>query len=201
MMRFVTVAVLLAGCAKPMVFEGETTLKIAGPPSVAPVAEAPPRVEVRDNAIVIHEKVQFEWDKAVILPASHDLLGQVAKVIVANPHIKKLRVEGHASADGNARHNQELSEQRAAAVRTYLVAHGVAAAILSSQGFGIDRPVADNGTPSGREANRRVEFNILEQDVTQRRVEIDKAGKEHIVEEKRLPTAGGASSPRSGGVR
>jgi outer membrane protein OmpA-like peptidoglycan-associated protein len=201
MMRFVTIAVLLAGCAKPMVFEGETTLKIAGPPAAAPVAAEPPRVEVRDNAVVIHEKVQFEWDKAVILPASHDLLDQVAKVVVANPHIKKLRVEGHASAEGNARHNLELSEQRAAAVRTYLVAHGVAATILSAQGFGIERPIADNSSPSGREANRRVEFNIVEQDVTQRRVEIDNAGKERIVEEKRLPKVGGASSSRSGGVR
>lgn len=196
-MRFVKLAILLAGCAKPVVFEGETTLKISGPPPAAPVAEAPPRVELRDNAIVIHDKVQFEWDKATILPASHGLLDQVAKVILANPHLKKIQVEGHASADGNARHNRELSEQRAASVRSYLVGHGVAANLLTSQGFGIERPIADNGTPDGREANRRVEFNIVEQDVTQRRVEIDQAGHEKIVEEKRInPKSGTPTSSR-----
>ncbi len=197
-MRFVMTATLLAGCAKPVVFAGESTLKISGPTSAAPVAEAH-RVELRDNAIVIHDKVQFEWDKATILPASHGLLDEVAKVIVANPHIKKIQVEGHASADGNARHNQELSEQRAASVRAYLVAHGVAATILVSKGFGIEHPIADNNLPDGREANRRVEFNITDQDVTQRRVEIDPAGKERIVEEKRLPKGG--ASARTGGVR
>lgn len=187
-------AVLLAGCAKPVVFEGDTMLKVTGPASAPPVAEEQPRVELRDNAIVIHDKVQFEWDKATILPASFGLLDQVAKVIVDNPHIKKIQVEGHASADGNARHNQQLSEQRAASVRTYLVQHGVSAGVLISKGFGIDRPIADNATPAGREANRRVEFNIVEQDVTQRRVEVDKAGHEKVLEEKRLPPSGSTST-------
>jgi OOP family OmpA-OmpF porin len=190
MLRFVSVAILLAGCAKPTVFTGESTFKISGPAPVAEAPPEPPRVELRDNAIVIHDKIQFEWDKATILPTSYGLLDQVAKVIIDNPHIKKLQIEGHASADGNARHNQQLSEQRAASVRAYLTSHGVAATTLVSKGFGIDRPIADNGTPTGREANRRVEFNIVQQDVTQRRVEIDKAGHEKIVEEKHVDRTG-----------
>lgn len=198
-MRFVTICALLGACAKPVVFAGDSSFKISGPPPAAPPVVEAPRVELRDNAIVIHDKVQFEWDKATILPASYGLLDQVAKVITSNPHIKKIQVEGHASADGNARHNQELSDQRAASVRKYLVEHGVAATTLVSKGFGIDRPIADNGTPGGREANRRVEFNITDQDVTQRKVEIDQAGKEKIVEEKRLPKGGGAT--RTGGLR
>lgn len=175
---------LVQACAKPVVFQGDRTIAITGqPPAPAPVAQDPPRVEVRDNKIAIAEKIQFAYDKATILPVSFDLLNEVAAVIKKNPHIKKIQVEGHASADGEARHNQKLSEERAGAVVAYLVEHGVAKELLIPRGFGIDRPIADNATKDGREQNRRVEFNIVEQDVTQRRVEIDKAGKEKVLEE------------------
>nr|HPK66330.1 OmpA family protein [Thermoanaerobaculia bacterium] len=55
-------------------------------------------------------------------------------------------------------HNQKLSEARAAAVRDYLTAHGVAASRLTSAGFGASQPVADNATELGRARNRRVEI-------------------------------------------
>src|SRR4051812_275454 len=106
MIRAITIAFVLAGCSKTVSFTGDQTIKIAGTPPAAPVVKAdPPRVELRDNKIVINEKIQFAWDQATILPASFSLLDQVAKVIDKNPHIKKLQVEGHASADGEARHN------------------------------------------------------------------------------------------------
>jgi outer membrane protein OmpA-like peptidoglycan-associated protein len=186
-------AIALLGCGGPVVFQGESTLKIAGapPPPPAPVAE-PARVEVRDNKIVINEKIQFEYDRATIMEVSFSLLNEVAAVIQRNPHIKKIQIEGYASSEGEAGHNQKLSEDRARSVMRYLVDHGVAAERLVSRGFGIDRPIADNGTAEGRERNRRVEFNILEQDVTQRRVEIDKAGKEKVLEEKTIRSSAGA---------
>jgi outer membrane protein OmpA-like peptidoglycan-associated protein len=182
---FPCAALLVAACSQPVAFRGEQTLKVSAAAPAAPVATVePPRVELRDNRIVIHEKVQFEWNQATILPVSFGLLDQVATVIKQNPHIKKLQVEGHASADGNARHNQQLSEDRARSVMKYLIDKGVAQSMLSSKGFGIDRPIADNESSQGREQNRRVEFNIVDQDVTQRRVEIDKSGKEKVLEEK-----------------
>ncbi len=194
MRSFVIATLLVAACSKPVVFQGEQTLKISGP-APAPVATVePPRVELRDNKIVIHEKVQFEWDRATILPVSFGLLDQVAKVILENPHIKKLQVEGHASKDGNAGHNQVLSDQRARSVMTYLVEHGVKQDVLVARGFGIEHPIGDNATSDGRELNRRVEFNILQQDVTQRRVEIDKAGREQVIDEKRMPADTSAAS-------
>ena len=58
-------------------------------------------------------------------------------------------------------YNQKLSEARAAAVKDYLVEHGVDAGHLSSKGFGKSRPIADNNTDAGRELNRRVELKIL----------------------------------------
>ena len=78
----------------------------------------------------------------------------------------------------------KLSDERAKAVRKYLVDHGVEADHLIARGFGITKPLASNDTEEGKEKNRRVEFNILEQDVTKRKVEIDPAtGKEKLIEE------------------
>jgi OOP family OmpA-OmpF porin len=191
-------AIGLWGCGGPVVFQGDTTMKITGtpPPVAAAPAPEPPRVELRDNRIEIHDKIQFEYDKARIMEASFGLLNEVAAVIQKNPQLKRIQVEGYASSEGEAEHNQKLSDDRARSVMRYLVEHGVAKDRLTSRGFGIDRPIADNATPDGREKNRRVEFNILEQDVTQRKVEIDKAGKERVLEEKtiRSSAAVGASS-------
>ncbi len=186
----------LGGCGgKPVAFQGESTLKIAGtpPPPAAPVAE-PPRVEVRDNKIAINEKIQFEYDQATIMAVSFSLLNEVASVIKKNPHIKKIQIEGHASSEGDATHNQRLSEDRARSVMSYLFKQGVPRATLTSRGFGIERPIADNETPDGREKNRRVEFNILEQEVTQRRVEIGPAGKEKVIEEKTIKSSGATTT-------
>jgi len=141
-------------------------------------------VEVRDNSIEIHEKIQYEVNKAVIKPESFGLLDEIVKVIQENAYIKKIQIEGHASAEGDAKHNMKLSDERAKSVRKYLVDHGVDAGRLIAKGFGITKPLASNDTEEGREKNRRVEFNILEQDVTKRKVEIDPTtGKEKLIEE------------------
>ncbi|HUJ60613.1 MAG TPA: OmpA family protein [Kofleriaceae bacterium] len=140
---------------------------------------------MRDNKIEIHEKIQFDWDKATIKPESDDLMNEIASVITKNPQIKKIRIEGHASSDGSEPHNLTLSDQRAKAVMKYLTEHGIAAAELTAKGYGSSKPIGDNSTAEGREQNRRVEFTILEQDVTQKKVEIDpKTGKEKVVDEK-----------------
>jgi OOP family OmpA-OmpF porin len=105
-------------------------------------------------------------------------------VIVENPQIKKIRIEGNASAEGSPQHNQKLSEDRARSVLTYLTEHGIAAGELVSIGHGADHPIADNTSEAGREQNRRVEFVILEQDVTHKKVEVDaQTGAEKVVDE------------------
>jgi OOP family OmpA-OmpF porin len=154
------------------------------PPVHVVETRPPPRVEVRDNKIEIHEKIQFDFDKATIKPASFDLMNEIAKVIAKNPQIKRLRIEGHASSEGNPGHNRTLSDQRAQAVMKYLDDHGIAAKELVAAGYGADRPIADNATEDGREKNRRVEFVILEQDVTHKKVEVDAGtGAEKVIEE------------------
>jgi outer membrane protein OmpA-like peptidoglycan-associated protein len=178
----------LASCGGPVAFQGQSTLAVNGtPPPPAPVVEAkaPPRVEVRDNKIEIHEMIQFDFDKATIKPESFSLMNEIGDVITKNPQIKSLRIEGYASSEGDVKHNQQLSDARAKSVMKYLVDHKIPAAELQAIGYGIDHPIADNSTDDGREKNRRVEFTILEQIVTKKKIEIDPTtGKEKVVEEK-----------------
>jgi OOP family OmpA-OmpF porin len=144
----------------------------------------PPRVEIRNNKIEFKEKIQFENNKSVILPESFSLLDDITKVFKDNENIKKVSIEGHASAEGDPKRNLTLSDERAKSVMKYIADHGIDAKRMTAKGFGITKPIADNTTEEGKEKNRRVEFNIIEQDVTKKKVEIDpKTGKEKVVEE------------------
>jgi len=182
----------LAGCGGITQFAGTQPFAIVGNPPAPPPPppeepKAPPRVELRDNKIDFKEKIQFEVNKATIKEESFSLLHDIAEVIRKNPQLKKLSIEGHASSEGDAKVNKKLSEQRAKAVMDHLVKkESIPAAQLASKGWGVEKPIADNASESGREANRRVEFLVVEQDITQKKVEIDaKTGKERVVEEKK----------------
>jgi len=118
------------------------------------------KVVLTPDKIEILEKVYFKSGKATIRSGSFNLLGQVAMVIKANPQIGKIRIEGHTDSRGNRKRNIRLSQDRAEAVRDYLVKRGVPADRLEAQGFGPDRPVVSNRTSKGREENRRVEFVV-----------------------------------------
>lgn len=169
----------LAGCSSPVVFQGKRTLVVTG----VPAAQAP-RVEVRARKIEIHDKIQFDDNRATIRSASLELMDEIGAVITKNPQIKRIRVEGHASAEGSRRHNKTLSAARARSVVKYLRDHGVPAGELVAVGYGSDRPIADNATAEGREKNRRVEFVIVEQDVVHQKVEVDAdTGQEKVIEE------------------
>jgi OOP family OmpA-OmpF porin len=173
-----------AACGGVTQFSGAQAFAITGAAAPQPVAEQP-RVELRDNKIEIKEKIQFEANKANIKSESNDLLHEIAEVIRKNPQVKKIMIEGHASAEGNDDKNLKLSRSRAKAVRKHLIKReGIPAEMLSSQGWGEDKPIADNETLEGREKNRRVEFLVVEQDVKTSKVEIDQSGKEKVVEEK-----------------
>lgn len=135
-----------------------------GKPDADPAKNGcPAAVRVTEQEIVILEQVQFKTGSAVILKASDDLLGQVAAVMTEHPEILKIEVQGHTDNRGGKKYNQRLSNKRAAAVVKWLVQRGhIDAGRLSSHGYGMDEPIADNGTPDGRQKNRRVQFKILE---------------------------------------
>jgi OOP family OmpA-OmpF porin len=188
-------ALMVAACGGVTAFQGQSAMSVVGtppapPPAPPPKEEPPPpppaRVEVRDNKIEITEKIQFEVNKAVILPQSFSLLDEIADTIKKNPHIKKLSIEGHASAEGDPARNIKLSDDRAKSVMKYLTDKGVEAPRLTAKGFGAKKPIGDNNTDEGREKNRRVEFVIVEQNVTEKKVEVDHSGKEKVLEEKKV---------------
>jgi outer membrane protein OmpA-like peptidoglycan-associated protein len=117
-------------------------------------------VTLTDRRIVIHDKVQFETDQAVIRPESHDLLRQVARVMFEHPELLMVSVEGHADSRGSEFYNLELSTRRAAAVKDFLVQQGISPLRLKSAGFGEDRPIVAEENEAAWEQNRRVEFVI-----------------------------------------
>ena len=103
--------------------------------------------------------VYFESGSASLLPESADALAQVATMLKANVGWK-VTVEGHTDSLGGAAPNLDLSTRRAVAVRDALIAQGgVSAAQLTTQGFGLTKPVETNDTPEGRARNRRVELS------------------------------------------
>jgi outer membrane protein OmpA-like peptidoglycan-associated protein len=88
------------------------------------------------------------------------MLGDIVRVMSDVPDMR-LRIEGHTDAQGDETANQALSERRAKAVRDYLVSKGVDASRLEAIGYGGTKPIDTNRTERGREANRRIEFQIL----------------------------------------
>lgn len=164
--RCAVLAVLLAGasaCGGPIAFVDTQPIAVAGdaPPPPPP---PPKRVEVLQDRIQINDTILFDFDKATIRPESHGLLNEIAQVIKANAHIKKLSIEGHTDSDGKDAYNLKLSDGRAAAVLQYLTGAGIAGSMLSSKGHGESRPIASNDDDEGKQKNRRVEFLITEQD-------------------------------------
>ena len=103
-----------AGCG-PIAFEDASALAISGsaPPVAEPEPEPQKRVEVRDNKIVINEKVQFEFDSAKILQVSHSLLDEVAQVIKDNPQIKQDRGPGARELGGRGQLQPQVVRQAA----------------------------------------------------------------------------------------
>jgi outer membrane protein OmpA-like peptidoglycan-associated protein len=81
--------------------------------------------------------------------------------ILKNKTKANVAVEGHTDNVGSAALNQQLSMQRANAVKEALVKQGIPADRMQAQGFGMTKPIADNNTPEGRQANRRTEIILL----------------------------------------
>jgi outer membrane protein OmpA-like peptidoglycan-associated protein len=121
-------------------------------------------VRLQAEKIEILDKVFFKTGQDVIENKSFPLLDNVAEVLNKHPEIAHIRVEGHTDNTGSDATNRDLSDRRAKAVVKYLTNKGVAADRVVGQGYGPERPVADNGTDEGRAANRRVEFVIVHDD-------------------------------------
>jgi len=126
-------------------------------------AEPPRRVTLlRKRRIEVKTAIHFEADRWRVLADSYLVLDEVADVLLRNPQIGQLRVEGHTDDVGDAAANKLLSENRARAIVDYLIGHGVDASRLQAVGYGQERPIASIKTNAGRTRNRRVDFVIVE---------------------------------------
>ena len=101
--------------------------------------------------------IYFDTDKATLRPDSEATLLQIQKLLITQSALK-LEIQGHTDNTGTRPHNDTLSEQRAAAVKAWLIAKGIGGDRLTSKGYADTKPVAPNTTPQGRALNRRVEL-------------------------------------------
>jgi outer membrane protein OmpA-like peptidoglycan-associated protein len=121
------------------------------------------RVSIGKGEILVKGVIHFGTNNADIRPDGQQLLDEVVDVLVRNPQIKKVRIEGHTDNRGVPDKNLALSKARAASVMSYLTKNGVDPLRLESEGYGASQPLVPNLTPANRARNRRVTFKILEQ--------------------------------------
>jgi outer membrane protein OmpA-like peptidoglycan-associated protein len=119
-------------------------------------------LETRDTArglVVNMSDVLFDSGKYTLRPLAREKLAKISGIVLAYPSLK-LAVEGNTDSVGTEIFNQQLSEQRAEGVRSYLTHQGIPESSTTAMGFGKTRPIASNDTSEGRQQNRRVELVV-----------------------------------------
>jgi OOP family OmpA-OmpF porin len=105
--------------------------------------------------------IQFDFGKAKVSRKSYPLLDEAVGVLKEHSGLR-LAITGHTDSVGSRDRNLQLSEQRAQAVKDYMVEKGIAEDRLQARGAGPDEPIGDNATAAGRQSNRRIEFRIVQ---------------------------------------
>ena len=119
-------------------------------------------LETRDTArglVVNMSDVLFDSGRYTLRPLAREKLAKISGIVLGYPSLK-LAIEGNTDSVGTEAFNQQLSEQRAEGVRTYLTQQGVPESSTTATGFGKTRPIASNDTSEGRQQNRRVELVV-----------------------------------------
>jgi outer membrane protein OmpA-like peptidoglycan-associated protein len=119
-------------------------------------------LETRDTArglVVNMSDVLFDSGKFTLRPLAREKLAKISGIVLAYPTLK-LAIEGNTDSVGTEAFNQQLSEQRAEGVRSYLTQQGVPESSTTATGFGKTQPIASNDTSEGRQQNRRVELIV-----------------------------------------
>ncbi len=119
-------------------------------------------LQTKDTArglVVNMPDVLFNVNSSTLKPTARERLAKVAGILIAYPDIH-VEVDGYTDTTGALDYNQRLSQERADAVRSYLVQQGVPSTSIEAKGFGPNDPVAPNATPEGRQQNRRVNLVV-----------------------------------------
>ncbi|HOT28777.1 MAG TPA: OmpA family protein [Candidatus Ozemobacteraceae bacterium] len=112
--------------------------------------------DLRQDSRIVFRDITFDLNSSTIKPESYPTLQRLLFLIQSNAESRFL-IEGHTDSTGDASVNQQLSVERAEAVKTWLVNNGIAGDRLETVGFGASQPTASNDTEEGRLQNRRVE--------------------------------------------
>jgi outer membrane protein OmpA-like peptidoglycan-associated protein len=144
----------------PVAFDSAAAARQANDAALESLRALPPEPTIEQalaalNGIVVN----FASNSDAVPPEATELLKSAAIVIAGLPPETRILVTGHTDNVGDAAANLVLSRRRAQAVRAVLVGHGAPATVLSAHGLGDSRPVADNGSETGRFRNRRIEFS------------------------------------------
>jgi outer membrane protein OmpA-like peptidoglycan-associated protein len=132
-------------------------------PAAEPAVQDPDDVHIEGDHLVIDRHINFKTNSDEILEDSFDLLDHIAQTLKNHPEITTMHVIGHTDAQGNAQHNKQLSERRAASVVAALKERGVSQA-LDAAGKGKTEHLCNEDTPECHAKNRRVEFVIEKSD-------------------------------------
>ncbi len=126
---------------------------LTAPPIVVAPSEPPP---VAPAPRFVLSGVQFETGSAKLTADSHARLDTIVEYLTHKPSAA-IEISGHTDNVGGDKKNKRLSQQRADAVRAYLIAKGIDGSRITAVGYGDERPIASNDTPEGRQENRRIE--------------------------------------------
>ncbi|TCO71695.1 OmpA family protein [Rhodovulum euryhalinum] len=130
------------------------------PPETPEGRPSPEACVERIGEILAEEKITFAPGSTTIEGSAVRVVDRIAEVLRGCPDAR-IEIGGHTDSQGREEMNESLSRQRAEAVLTALMARRVLTSNLSARGFGESRPIADNDTEDGREANRRIEFRLI----------------------------------------
>lgn len=112
-----------------------------------------------DNNIVLN-KVHFDPGSSNLKPESYEDLSIVVDLLKNNPDLR-IEIQGHTDNQGNSQKNLQLSQQRAEAVKNYLIKKGIEGQRIDAVGYGDTQPVAPNDTEANRQKNRRIEYKVI----------------------------------------
>lgn len=149
----------LNASAEGYLFFSENYDVAAGTPK-EPVTLEAPLSPLTAGSVIALRNIFFNTASFELLPASNAELDKLVRLLKANPTLR-IELGGHTDNVGNDAANQKLSEQRANAVRDYVVGQGIEGARITAKGYGETRPVATNDTEEGRAQNRRTEVRVL----------------------------------------
>lgn len=119
-------------------------------------------ISFQPSKVVVLKNVEFDFNMATIRPSSFSSLNDLAEVMMRKPNLV-IEVGGHTDNVGTDESNQVLSQNRANAIKQYLIRKGVKAERIIAVGYGEGMPIADNEREEGRQKNRRTEVKIIKE--------------------------------------